>query len=80
MNRILLKAPTGLYLQGIGRWTGDPNQAFDFQFPDRALKFAGIWQLKNVGLTFALSDRNSITGTALEGVSRRAKMVADALP
>ena len=66
MKRILLKAPTGLYLQGIDKWTGDPDQAFDFKLTDRALKFAGIWGLKDVELSFAFSDRNFITGAPLK--------------
>ena len=66
LSRILLKTSAGLYLQGIDKWTWDPAQAFDFKHPERALKFVGIWGLKNVMLAFALCDRNKITGTPLE--------------
>jgi hypothetical protein len=65
MKRILLKTPSGFYLQGIDRWTADPEQAFDFKVAHRALKFIDIWGLKNVGLAFALSGRNWITGAPL---------------
>jgi len=39
--RILLQhARTGLYLQGLGKWTANPYDAFDFQHSQKAIDFA----------------------------------------
>jgi hypothetical protein len=39
--RILLQhARTGLYLRGLGDWTPNPNDAFDFQHSQKAIDFA----------------------------------------
>lgn len=60
MKTLLMKPDTGLYLQGIDKWTSDPEQAFDFKLIDRALKFVEIWRLKDVELAFAFSDLHHI--------------------
>jgi hypothetical protein len=56
MRTLLLNNQTGFYLQGIQRWTKDPDQAFDFKLVERALKFIEIWRLENVELAFSFSD------------------------
>lgn len=39
--RILLQhARTGLYLRGLGDWTPNPFEAFDFQHSQKAIDFA----------------------------------------
>ena len=39
--RILLQhARTGLYLRGLGDWTPNPYEAFDFQHSQKAIDFA----------------------------------------
>jgi hypothetical protein len=39
--RILLQhARTGLYLQGLGIWTADPDEALNFQHSQKAIDYA----------------------------------------
>lgn len=39
--RILLQhARTGLYLRGLGDWTANPYEAFDFQHSQKAIDYA----------------------------------------
>jgi hypothetical protein len=45
--------PDGLFFQAPGEWTGNPAEAFDFRMIDRALRFAEVWQLKDVELAFS---------------------------
>lgn len=56
MKTLLLDRQTGLYFQGLQRWTDDPEQAFNFQLADRARQFIEIWNLQNTELVFAFTD------------------------
>ena len=56
MKTLLLDNESGLYLQGLNKWTDDPEQAFDFKLADYARKFIEIWGLKNAHLAFAFTE------------------------
>lgn len=66
MKTLLLNTTTGLYFQGINKWTADPEQAFDFKLVQRALKFVEIWGLRDVELAFSFSDLLYPTGVSLQ--------------
>jgi hypothetical protein len=53
MKTLLRHRKTGLYFQGLHKWTNDPGVAVNFRFMDRALRFIETWQLKEVELVFA---------------------------
>jgi hypothetical protein len=40
MKILLQHSRTQLYLRGLGDWTPDPNQAYDFGHSQRAIDFA----------------------------------------
>lgn len=70
--RILLRhVRSGLFLIGPDKWTGDPQQAFDFKFIDRALSYTETWGLKEVELAFAFDDPPSVTSVSLEKTAVR---------
>jgi hypothetical protein len=56
MKTLLLDNESGLYIQGLNKWTDDPEQAFDFKLADYAHKFIEIWGLKNAHLAFAFTE------------------------
>ena len=56
MKTMLLDNESGLYLQGLNKWTENPEQAFDFKLADHALKFIEIWGLKNAHLAFSFTE------------------------
>ena len=66
MKTLLMRPATGMYLQGLGKWTSDPERAFDFKLIDRALKFVEIWRLKDVELAFACEDMQHIVEVPVE--------------
>jgi len=39
MKTLLRNAQTGVYYQGIADWTDNPQEAFDFKMPERAVRF-----------------------------------------
>jgi len=70
--RILVRhTKTGSYFQGLGTWTDDPDEAYDFRFKDRAIQHIKTWDLNEVELVFAFSDPVSITPVALDRVASR---------
>jgi len=69
MKTILRKVSTGQYFQSPGRWTNNPAEAFDFKMIDRALQFIAHWNLKEVELAFAFSDRQEVKRVPLEKIA-----------
>ena len=55
--RILLQhTRTGLYLKGLGNWTANPYDAFDFQHSQRAIDFARQHRLVGVQIAVRFID------------------------
>ena len=55
--RILLQhARTQLYCKGLGDWTANPYEAFDFQHSQRAIDFAHDHGLNGVQIAVRFSD------------------------
>jgi len=55
--RILLQhTRTGLYLKGLGNWTANPYDAFDFQHSQRAIDFARQHRLNGVQIAVRFMD------------------------
>jgi hypothetical protein len=71
MRTLLRNTTTGLYLQGDGKWTDNPESALDFRFIDRALSYVNTWKLRQMEVAFAFEDLPEITSVPLERVSLR---------
>jgi hypothetical protein len=56
MKILLQHARTQLYFRGLGEWTGDPNQAFDFQHSQQASDFAHDHALNGVIIAVKFID------------------------
>jgi hypothetical protein len=58
MKTILKNARTGLYFQGISEWTGRAERAFDFQRPERLVRFIRAAELDpgDMELVFAFDN------------------------
>ena len=56
MKTILRHAPTGLFLQATDKWTGNREEALDFQSMRHAIRFAEEAGLTKMELAF-VSDR-----------------------
>jgi hypothetical protein len=56
MKTLLRNIRNGTYFQGLTDWTADPAAAFDFKFPERALRFVRDARLQKVELVFAFDD------------------------
>ncbi len=70
--KILLKnTRTGLFLHAPGKWTSNPEDAYDFRFIDRAVRYVEVWELKNVEVAFAFDDPASVTTVSLERTAAR---------
>jgi hypothetical protein len=55
--RILLQhARTGLYLRGLGDWTANVQEGFDFQHSQKAINFACEHALKGVQIAVRFTD------------------------
>jgi len=55
--RILLQhGRTGLYLRGLGDWTANVHEAFDFQHSQRAIDFARQHALSGVQIAVRFMD------------------------
>lgn len=66
MRTLLRHTETGLYFQGPGKWTANPEIAYDFRFIERARHFVRIWELENVEVAFAFEDSQLISTLAVE--------------
>jgi len=58
MKTILRNSITGLFFQGLANWTEHLDQAFDFQRPERLVRFVRAADLRpdEVELVFAFDD------------------------
>ncbi len=65
MKTLLRHTRTGLYLEAPDRWTQNPQAAYDFHFIDRAVQYAGTWELNEVELAFAFDNPQSVTTVSL---------------
>jgi hypothetical protein len=55
--RILLQhARTGLYLRGLGDWTANVQEGFDFQHSQKAINFACEHKLTGVQIAVRFTD------------------------
>ncbi len=66
MRTLLRKISASLYFQGPDKWTNNPAEALNFNSIDRALKFIEQWQLKDVELTFAFDDEETVTAVEVD--------------
>jgi len=71
MRTLLRHTGTGLFFQGIEKWTDNPERAYDFRFIDRALQFVETWELEQVELAFVFDDPQSVTTVPLEKTAMR---------
>jgi hypothetical protein len=72
MKTLLRHTSTGLYFQGLGKWTNDPDEAVNFRFIDRALAYIQTWQLKEVELAFAFEgDPSAIDGLSVQAAAEQ---------
>jgi hypothetical protein len=62
---------SGLYVQGPDKWTENPDQALDFRFIDRALKYIETWHLTEVEVAFEWDDPQLVIGVSLEDAMLR---------
>jgi hypothetical protein len=70
--RILLRhTATGLYFQGLDKWTDQPDRAVDFKFVDRALDYIAKWELVEVEVVFAFEDPPQVTAVRLSKLAAR---------
>ena len=53
-------------MHGPGKWTTNPDAAYDFHFIDRAVHYVETWELKEVELAFAFEDTHSVTTASLQ--------------
>jgi hypothetical protein len=65
MKTLLRHTRTGLYFQGAGNWTSDPQNGYDFRFIDRAVHYVETWEMKEVELAFAFEDPQGIKTVSL---------------
>jgi len=66
MKTLLRHTRTGLYFQGAGNWTNDPQNGYDFRFIDRALHYIKTWEMTEVEIAFAFDDAQSVMTLPLE--------------
>jgi hypothetical protein len=78
MKTILKNCATGLYYQGVADWTEQLDMAFDFQRPERLIKFIRATELNpnDLELVFAFEDPRYNLSLAIDerfGVKRGRK-------
>jgi hypothetical protein len=69
MRTLLRHVPTGLYVQSFEQWTGNPEDAFDFQTMSQAIRFAEKAGLRKMELAFVSSQLSRSTKVSLEMLS-----------
>jgi len=69
MRTLLQHARTGLYLRGLGSWTADPYDAFDFQHSQKAIDFACKHGIIGVQIALRSIDSDCDEVVALPGVA-----------
>lgn len=78
MRTLLRHTRTGLFFQGPDRWTGSPEQAYDFRFTERALQYIAGWDLREVELAFEFEDTRSVSTASLMRPVRQQAAVREA--
>jgi hypothetical protein len=78
MRTLLRHTETGLYLQGPGKWTSNPEVACDFRFVDRARQFIRTWELEKVAIVFSFEDSQTIAAIISE-VSQPEEQLSSAI-
>jgi hypothetical protein len=63
-------------LEGPYTWTENPNQALDFKFVDRALRYAEIWELAQVEVAFFWDGSAEVSGLPLTQAAVRCRVAA----
>jgi hypothetical protein len=71
MRTLLQHIRGGLYVQGPDKWTNNPDEALDFRFIDRTLKYVETWNLKEVQVAFEWDDPQLVLGVSLEDATLR---------
>ncbi len=67
MRTLLRNVSTGCYFEAPGKWTNNPQAAFDFRMIDRALRFAQAWRLGEVEIAFAFdSEVKTVPASKIE--------------
>lgn len=56
MKILLQQSRTQLFLKGLGLWTANPYEAFDFEHSQRAIEFAHNNQLQGVQIVVKFID------------------------
>jgi len=79
MRTLLRNVPTGLYVQAAEAWTGNPDEAFDFQTMGQAISFVEKAGLRKMELAFVSPHLCRFTEVPLEllrwgpSISKRCK-------
>jgi hypothetical protein len=69
MRTLLRNVPTGLYVQSAETWTGNPEEALDFQTMSRAICFVEQAGLRKMELAFEYPHLSRLTEVPLEVLS-----------
>jgi hypothetical protein len=76
--RILLQhARTRLYLKGLGNWTANPYEAFDFQHSQRAIDYACAHGISGVQIAVRFADSDSDEIAPLPAIGAAARFQPD---
>ena len=66
MRTLLRNVPTGLYVQSADRWTGNPDEAFDFKTLSQAIRFVEKEGLRQMEFAFVSREFCRFTEVPLE--------------
>jgi hypothetical protein len=66
MRTLLRNVPTGLYVQSVEAWTGNPDEAFDFKTMSHAIRFVEQAGLRQMELAFVSPQLCRFTEVPLE--------------
>jgi hypothetical protein len=71
MRTVLRNAPTGLYVQAPGSWTGNPTEALDFKTMRQAIEFAEESGFRRMELALLSEDPDHSTTVPLAALRCR---------
>jgi hypothetical protein len=66
MRTLLRNVPTGLYVQSAESWTGNPDEALDFETMSQAIRFVEKAGLRKMELAFVSPQLCRFTEVPLE--------------
>ena len=75
MKILLQHARTRLYFRGLGDWTANPHEAFDFQHSQRATDFVRQHRLTGVAVVVTFID-NGVVETYTTPIESPPQMLA----